>query len=74
LLRDIHTELQGLRLHVTFKVTRRARVQLLAKRGGRVVARSPKQVFSPGQRELTLLLTRERYPTGLAFKTKEIKR
>lgn len=74
LLRDIHTELHGLRLRVTFRVTRRARVQLLAKRSGRVVARSPKQVFSPGQRELTLLLSRERYPTGLAFKTKEIKR
>ncbi|HEU4945140.1 MAG TPA: hypothetical protein VFT10_08260 [Solirubrobacterales bacterium] len=74
LLRGIHTELHGLRLLVSFTVTRRARVQLLAKRAGRVVARTPRQVFSPGRRELTLLLERDRYPTGLAFKTKEIKR
>jgi len=74
LLRNIHSELHGLRLVVTFTVTRRARVQLLAKQGGRVVARTPKRVFSPGHRELSLQLTRDEYPTGLAFKTRELKR
>jgi hypothetical protein len=74
LLRGIHSELHGLKLLVTFTVTRRARVQLLAKRGGKVVARTPKRVFAPGHRELSLRLTRDRYPTGLAFKTKEIKK
>lgn len=74
LLRNIHSKLQGLRLIVTFTVTRRARVQLLAKRGGKVVAHTPKRVFAPGHRELSLILSRERYPTGLAFKTKEIKK
>ncbi len=74
LLRGIHSELHGLKLLVTFTVTRRARVQLLAKRGGRVVARTPQRVFAPGHRELSLRLTRDRYPTGLAFKTKEIKK
>jgi hypothetical protein len=74
LLRGIHSELHGLQLVVTFTVTRRARVQLLAKRGRRVVARTPKHVFSPGHRELSLRLSRREYPTGLAFRTKEIKR
>jgi hypothetical protein len=74
LLRGIHSQLQGLKLIVTFTVTRRARVQLLAKRGGRVVARTPSRILAPGHRELTLRLSRDRYPTGLAFKTKEIKK
>jgi hypothetical protein len=74
LLRHVHSRLHGLRLIITFTVTRRARIQLLAKRGGRVVARTPKRVFAPGHRELSLQLSRARYPTGLAFKTKEIKR
>jgi hypothetical protein len=74
LLRDIHSELHGLQLVVTFTVTRRARVQLLAKRGGRVVAHTPKRILSPGHRELSLRLSRREYPTGLAFKTREIKR
>jgi hypothetical protein len=74
LLRNIHSELHGLTLLVSFTVTRRARVQLLAKRGGRVVAHTAKRVFSPGRRELSLLLDRDRYPTGLAFRTKELKR
>jgi hypothetical protein len=74
LLRDIHSHLSGLRLLVTFTVTRRARVELLAKKGGRVVAHTPKRIFAPGHRELSLMLSRERYPTGLAFKTKEIER
>jgi hypothetical protein len=74
LLQHIHSRLQGLRLIVTFVVIRRARVQLLAKRGGRVVAQTPKRIFAPGHRELSLMLSRQRYPTGLAFKTKEIKK
>ncbi|HVY77394.1 MAG TPA: hypothetical protein VG898_02700 [Solirubrobacterales bacterium] len=74
LLRNIHSELHGLRLVVTFVVTRRARVQLLAKRRGRVVARTPRRVLSPGHRALSLQLSRREYPTGLAFRTKEVKR
>lgn len=74
LLQHIHSKLHGLRLIVTFTVTRRARVQLLAKRAGKVVAHTPRRVFAPGHRELSLQLSRQRYPTGLAFKTKEIKK
>jgi hypothetical protein len=73
LLRKVHSQLHGLRLTVSFTLTRRARVRLLAKRGGHTVARTPPQVLAPGRRSLSLQLSRERYPTRLAFKTKEIK-
>ena len=73
LLRQVRSRLHGLRLTVTFTVTRRARVRLLAKRGGRTVARTAPRVFAPGRRSLSLQLSRNRYPTQLAFKTKEIK-
>lgn len=75
LLRKVRTRLRrGLRLVVAFTVTRRARVQLLAKRGRRTVGRSRRRVFAPGRRRLTLRLSRKRYPTRLAFRAAEIKR
>lgn len=74
LLRRIDSKLHGLRLVVGFTLTRRARVALLAKRGGRTVARTPLKVFAPGRHSLSLRLRRDRYPTRLAFTTKEIKR
>ncbi len=73
LLKKVKTRLHGLVLTVTFTVTRRARVQLLAKRGGRTVASSPRQVFAPGRRSVSLRLSRDRYPTQLAFRIKEIR-
>jgi hypothetical protein len=74
LLRGVKSRLRGLRLTVTFTLTRRARVRLLAKRGGRTVAWTPPRVLAPGQRSLSLQLSRDHYPTRLAFETKEIKR
>lgn len=74
LLRRIKSDLHGLRLTVTFTLTRRARVRLLAKRGGRTVASTPARVLAPGRRSLGLRLSRERYPTKLAFVTKELGR
>ena len=74
LLRRIGSQLRGLRLAVSFTVTRRARVALIAKRGARTVARTPPRVLPPGRHSLTLQLSRDRYPTRLAFKTKEVKR
>lgn len=73
LLRKVKSQLHGLRLTVSFTLTRRARVRLLAKREGRTVAETPSRVFAPGRRSVSLRLNRERYPTSLAFKTKEIK-
>ncbi|HXR30968.1 MAG TPA: hypothetical protein VN752_07490, partial [Solirubrobacterales bacterium] len=74
LLRKVRSDLHGLRLTVSFTLTRRARVQLLAKQGGRTVARTPSLVLAPGRRSLELQLERDRYPTKLAFRTKEVKR
>lgn len=71
LIKHVKSHLEGLRLIVTFTVTRRAKVQLLAKRHGKVVARTKARVFGPGERKLTLRLSRKHYPTGLAFKTSE---
>jgi hypothetical protein len=72
-LKGVRSHLRGLVLIVRFTVTRRARVQLLAKRGGRTVARTPRRVFAPGRRSLFLRLDRDRYPTRLAFKISEVK-
>lgn len=74
LLRKVRSELHGLRLLVSFTLTRRARVQLLAKKRGRTVARTPLRLLAPGRRNLELRLERERYPTKLAFRTREVKR
>lgn len=74
LLRNVRSALKGLRLTVSFTVTRKAKVALLAKKGGRTVARTPRVTFSPGRHELILRLSRERYPTRLAFQVSEVKR
>jgi len=74
LLKKIRSRLRGLRLTVSFTLTRRARVGLLAKRGGRTVARTRPRVYRPGRRRLSLRLSRKRYPTRLAFRTREIKK
>lgn len=74
LLKKIRSKLRGLRMTVAFTLTRRARVGLLAKRRGRTVARTRPRVYRPGRRKLSLRLSRKRYPTRLAFRTKEIKR
>lgn len=74
LLKQISSHLQGLTLVVTFTVTRRARVALLAKRGGQTVARTPKRTFGRGRHSLRLRLDRDRYPTKLAFQTRELKK
>jgi hypothetical protein len=74
LLKRIQSDLEGLTLTVSFTVTRRARVALIGKRGGRTVARTPLQLFAPGRHALSLQVSRERYPTKLAFKTAAVKR
>lgn len=74
LLRNVRSKLEGLRLTVFFTVTRKAKVALLAKKGGRTVARTPRRTFAPGDRQLVLRLSREKYPTRLAFQVSEVKR
>ena len=74
LLKRIRSQLHGFTLTVSFSVTRRARVALIAKRGRRTVARTPKRTFAPGRHSLSLRLSRDSYPTKLAFQTKELKK
>lgn len=75
LIKHVETKLlDNLKLVVTFDVTRKARIQLLARRKGKVVARTKPKVFGKGPAKLILQLSAKRYPTGLAFKAKEIKR
>lgn len=74
LLKAIRSQLDGLKLTVSFTVTRPARVALVAKRGGSTVARTPKRRFGRGRHALGLRLSRERYPTKLSFETRELKK
>jgi hypothetical protein len=74
LLKKVRSKLRGLRLTVAFTVTRRAKVALLAKRGGRTVARTKRRTFGKGRHSLSLRLSRERYPSRLAFRVSEVKR
>jgi hypothetical protein len=74
LLRQVRSQLHGLTLTVAFTLTRKAQVALLAKRGGRTVARTPRRTFAPGRHRLSLKLSRESYPTRLAFQIHEAKR
>jgi hypothetical protein len=74
LLRNVRSNLDGLSLTVSFTVTRKARIALLAKKGGRTVAHTEQRLFPPGRHQLTLRLSRDNYPTGLAFRISEVKR
>jgi len=72
LLKRVRSQLQGFTLTVSFTVTRRARIALIAKRGGRTVARTPKRILAKGRHALKLHLSRDRYPTRLAFEAKAV--
>jgi len=74
LLKRIQSDLEGLTLTVSFTVTRRAKVALIGKRGGRTVARTPLRLFAPGRHALSLQVSRDRYPTKLAFRTAAVKK
>jgi hypothetical protein len=71
LLRKVRSKLRGTRLTISFTLSRRAKVALVARRGGKVVARTPSRNLKPGRRSLSLKLNRERWPTKLAFSARE---
>jgi hypothetical protein len=65
-----HSKVKGkkkLKLVISFKLARRARIGLNAQRGGKVVARAKLRALPKGSRSLTLNVTRKRYPTKLSF-------
>jgi hypothetical protein len=72
LLRNVKSRREGLTIVVSFRVTRRARVALIARRRGKVVARTRARVMRPGKHALRLRLTRRTWPTALAFRTTEL--
>ena len=65
-------KLKGLTLHLSFRVTRKARVQLVARRKGKTVAKTKNRTLNPGRHTLKLKLSRKRWPTALRFVTKEL--
>lgn len=71
LLRHVKVKLHGLTLSVSFQLVRKARVGLVGRRGGAVVARVPTRTLRPGRYTLKLKLDRRRYPTRLQFLTRE---
>jgi hypothetical protein len=72
LLQDIRVTRHGLTVTVSFELAGLADVQLVAKRRGEVVAKTPKERLKAGKHALKLSLTVKRWPTGLSFKTKAL--
>ena len=59
-------------LELSFDVTTKAYVELLAKRHGVVVASTGYVLLKPGHRTLKLQLNVKRWPTALAFKIRVV--
>ncbi len=72
LLKNIKVSRHGLTVTISFQLTRLAKVQLVAKLHGRVVARTPNERLKPGKRKLVLTFKRQSWPDALSFKTKEL--
>jgi hypothetical protein len=71
LLRNVKPSVRGTVLSVSFRLTRRARVALLAERRKRVVARTRLRWLKPGKHVLRLRLDRRRWPTRLRFQVRQ---
>jgi hypothetical protein len=66
--------IDGTTLVLSFDVTTKADVELLAKRHGRVVASTGFVLFRPGRRTLELRLNVKQWPTALQFKIRVVKK
>jgi hypothetical protein len=62
----------GYVLELSFHLSVRARVQLIAKRRGRVVARTARRTFRAGNHSLSLRLNPRAWPTKLSLQTKAL--
>jgi hypothetical protein len=70
LLSDLHTRLlHGTTLELSFRLSVKARVRLLAKRHSTVVASTAIRTLKAGNRSLLLQLNIHRWPTKLALQT-----
>lgn len=65
LVSALHSRLHGTTLELRFHLAVKARIQLLAKRRHRVVAKTPAYTFKAGAHKLLLRLNRAQWPTEL---------
>ncbi|MFZ1924660.1 MAG: hypothetical protein WAU42_00815 [Solirubrobacteraceae bacterium] len=72
LLKDVSVSRRGLTVTISFKLTRLADVQLVAKLHGKAIARTRDERLKAGRHSLSLRLERKRWPNGLSFVTKEL--
>lgn len=63
---------KGRRIRLRVQVRRRARVQLLGRRGGRTVARSRRKTYKPGRHTIVMPAKTKRWPTSLRFVTRDL--
>jgi hypothetical protein len=71
---DLHTSVVGRdMLEMTFKLAAEAHVQLLASRGGHVVAKTSRETLRSGKHKLELRLDPRRWPTKIELKAKPLK-
>jgi hypothetical protein len=71
LLRNVRVHMRGHVLILTFRLVRKARVGLVGKRRGRVVAKTKVRLMRPGKRRLKMRLNPKHWPTKLQFKARE---
>lgn len=60
------------RIEVRIQLRRRARVQLVGRRGGKVVAKTKTRTMKPARHTLRLNVKRKRWPTALRFVTRDL--
>ncbi|HZV74251.1 MAG TPA: hypothetical protein VFF79_11100 [Conexibacter sp.] len=61
-----------LRLHLAFTLRRKAKVALLARRRGKVVASTQFVLLAPGRHAFVLQLSRDKWPDALRFRTADV--
>jgi hypothetical protein len=73
LLKDVKSKLLHHRtLVISFMLTARAHVQLIARRHGKIVAKTPRKELRGGRHALSLALDPQSWPTKLQFEAKPI--
>jgi hypothetical protein len=72
LVSRVKDRLRGTTLELRFHLSVKARVQLIAKRKGRVIAKTANHTFSAGNRSLRLRLNPRAWPTKLNLRTKAL--
>lgn len=68
LMRNLRSKLHGTTLHISFRLTRRAKIGVVAKRKRKTVARAKQRWLKKGNRTVKVRLDRRRWPTKLDFK------